>query len=746
MKKVIIISLLLASVNVMAGSFFGPVDVTINAIEAPLGTTVEHLSKDEEGINQLGFTSGVSLDGKWVVYSTAALPNGEELEPLFNPTEFPKGYIFNTITEQKIDLVDFSDEHGLSNSTILLPIEGDTIIAIESAGFESFEHKVIDLNSGSAVSVNAEDVLHGLDPFSVPDSSVLPSSDYTKFAFLSASNGIDNDDLVDLYISDVESGLLTRIPMGLSADEEAFFQASPELKYFLVGNIGIEGVILNSLKRVSNNADIRTISDLATIADDLLVSTFTLISDDGENIALTVLRDGEQFSRIIHYDLINNSVIKEYTANQYPLLTPVQNFLDSQSQGLFLNSISGRYVFPEITSFVNIAADADEQRPIFRLRQTAYYVAANTNNALSFNQDYLGALGLMFSSISRDSRTIVANSVASLVSADEDEATFQGRAVKMSDAYLIRTNLFNTINSGLVATPESLLINTANTSSTNVDLLLNAQDLFAIEVECTTSNDNLSLNSRAAGSVFPAAPQSLLVDTTKLNENTFAQATSLSAYVDDSGAFVAAPEPITASGVYASLVYNVQPVSGTTDVNCTAMGSDADGLPQTVSVTNATITLDNGINPVDGNGQVVSGTVIVPTGVDPASIVVTLTINDVSVTTTVDATGVFEFENIRMDDVTISVEAPNAVAECTAATVGSEAVSTGDITVYRGDINKDGVIDIADFTFLSSRFGLSEGENRYKAKADLNKDGVINVQDLAILGSALGIAACDPLN
>jgi hypothetical protein len=186
-------------------------------------------------------------------------------------------------------------------------------------------------------------------------------------------------------------------------------------------------------------------------------------------------------------------------------------------------------------------------------------------------------------------------------------------------------------------------------------------------------------------------------------------------------------------------------VSGTTDVNCTAMGSDAEGLPQTISVTNATITLDNGINPIDGNGQIVSGTVIVPLGVDPSTIVVTLTINDVSVTTTVDANGVFSFENIRMDDVIISVDAPRAVAECTAATVGSEAVSAGDITVYRGDINKDDVIDIADFTYMSSRFGLSEGENRYKAKADLNKDGVINIQDLAILGGALGIAACDPL-
>ena len=297
----------------------------------------------------------------------------------------------------------------------------------------------------------------------------------------------------------------------------------------------------------------------------------------------------------------------------------------------------------------------------------------------------------------------------------------------------------------LVVTPESLLINSSNTASTNIDLQLNAQELFAIEVECTPSNDNITLSSRSAGSVFPAAPQSLLIDTTNLNENTFAQATSLSAFIDSDGNFVAAPEPITSSGIYASLVYNVQPVSGTTDVNCTAMGSDADGLLQSISVTNATITLDNGINPVDGNGQTVSGTVIIPLGVDPGSIVVTLTINDVSVTTTVDANGVFVFENIRMEDVTISVEAPNAVAECTAATVGSEAVSTGGITVYRGDINNDGTIDIADFTFLSSRFGLSEGENRFRARADLNKDGVINVQDLAILGSALGLAACDPL-
>ena len=324
----------------------------------------------------------------------------------------------------------------------------------------------------------------------------------------------------------------------------------------------------------------------------------------------------------------------------------------------------------------------------------------------------------------------------------EDVSTFGDP----SDVWVLDAKtMVNPFDSILIVTPESLLINSSNTASTNIDLQLNAQELFAIEVECTPSNDNITLSSRSAGSVFPAAPQSLLIDTTNLNENTFAQATSLSAFIDSDGNFVAAPEPITRSGIYASLVYNVQPVSGTTDVNCTAMGSDADGLPRTISVTNATITLDNGINPVDGNGQIVSGTVIIPLGVDPGSIVVTLTINDVSVTTTVDANGVFVFENIRMEDVTLSVEAPNAVAECTAATVGSEAVSTGDITVYRGDINNDGTIDIADFTFLSSRFGLSEGENRFRARADLNKDGVINVQDLAILGSALGLEACAAL-
>nr|WP_270049657.1 dockerin type I domain-containing protein [Thalassolituus pacificus] len=68
----------------------------------------------------------------------------------------------------------------------------------------------------------------------------------------------------------------------------------------------------------------------------------------------------------------------------------------------------------------------------------------------------------------------------------------------------------------------------------------------------------------------------------------------------------------------------------------------------------------------------------------------------------------------------------------------------GQIELLAGDINQDGAIDIADFTFLSGRYGTQQGEESYVQAADLNKDTVINVQDLAILASHFGSQQCNP--
>jgi hypothetical protein len=48
-----------------------------------------------------------------------------------------------------------------------------------------------------------------------------------------------------------------------------------------------------------------------------------------------------------------------------------------------------------------------------------------------------------------------------------------------------------------------------------------------------------------------------------------------------------------------------------------------------------------------------------------------------------------------------------------------------------GDVNRDGIVDCADFNLVQASFGKSQGQSGYNPAADLNGDGVVNIQDLS---------------
>jgi len=57
---------------------------------------------------------------------------------------------------------------------------------------------------------------------------------------------------------------------------------------------------------------------------------------------------------------------------------------------------------------------------------------------------------------------------------------------------------------------------------------------------------------------------------------------------------------------------------------------------------------------------------------------------------------------------------------------------------FRGDVNRDGRVDITDLTLVSSHFGAIIGTPNYYAEADLNHDGVINIVDLSMTAADFG--------
>lgn len=180
----------------------------------------------------------------------------------------------------------------------------------------------------------------------------------------------------------------------------------------------------------------------------------------------------------------------------------------------------------------------------------------------------------------------------------------------------------------------------------------------------------------------------------------------------------------------------------TIPVSCQASLSDAQGNIIPVVVQNASITLDDGIH--GGSGSF-TGSIEIPAGVNPADIQVSVTINGRTITTTVDENGNFTFDELRDGDFAVSFHADNYVQSCVNESISNGSnIDIGTVSLFAGDINNDGEIDIADFTFLSGRYGSAAGDELYTAAADLNKDDLINIQDLAILASHFGSTQCSP--
>jgi hypothetical protein len=57
------------------------------------------------------------------------------------------------------------------------------------------------------------------------------------------------------------------------------------------------------------------------------------------------------------------------------------------------------------------------------------------------------------------------------------------------------------------------------------------------------------------------------------------------------------------------------------------------------------------------------------------------------------------------------------------------------VLTFKGDVNRDGKVDIIDVVLISSHYGTVRGSPGYLPDADLNKDGIIDIVDLSICGA-----------
>ena len=176
-------------------------------------------------------------------------------------------------------------------------------------------------------------------------------------------------------------------------------------------------------------------------------------------------------------------------------------------------------------------------------------------------------------------------------------------------------------------------------------------------------------------------------------------------------------------------------------VNCAATVSDKNGNQLNVNLIPATIRLDDGIH---GGSGVITGQVTLPAGVNSEDVTVEVTINGRTIRLNVDENGRFEFDELRDGDFTINVKSEHYTQSCINTQTTGSQIDLGNIELIAGDVNNDGEINIADFTYLAGRYGSAKGDDRYTTQADLNSDEKVNIQDLAILGSHFGSRQCNP--
>ncbi len=281
----------------------------------------------------------------------------------------------------------------------------------------------------------------------------------------------------------------------------------------------------------------------------------------------------------------------------------------------------------------------------------------------------------------------------------------------------------------IVITPVIPVIDPYANQLSEFSIDVSGTDIYGLDVSCNLSSTSLSVTQVSYDSLFNlqnTITLPLIYDAISLTGTEILVAPELA--FDGAGSFIIA-------GVIADFT------TENIEVTCIAEMSDENGQLLQVTLTPATIRIDDGVH---GGSGTVSGIIEIANMTDLSGVEVVLTIDGRQVKVLTGEDGRFEFDGLRDGNFTISLTSENYVQSCQAASVTEgDVIDLGTIELLAGDINVDGNIDIADFTFMAARYRSNQGEADYNDKADLNKDRTINIQDLAILGSHFGSVQCD---
>ena len=304
-----------------------------------------------------------------------------------------------------------------------------------------------------------------------------------------------------------------------------------------------------------------------------------------------------------------------------------------------------------------------------------------------------------------------------------------------SDIFVARLDNEEAGNQRIKLSPSHTTVDPIADPQFSVDIQVSSSDLYGLEVNCFADSALATLDGASYGDLFD--PNSRLEIPMLINNPALGDWRGSLSLMNPA-------LPINGSGTFATLNYSAFEVGSTTlDITCVSSAADINGQPIILEMKNASIAIDDGIH--TPNGATITGKIALPNGADPSGVEVSIKLGDRTVSTLADADGNFSFTELKNGVWVVSYKHPQYVNSCSITqTQNGGTTIMDDETMIAGDINGDGVIDIADFTVISATYGSNSGDTEYAVAADLNGDSVINIFDLTILGSHFGINGCDP--
>ncbi|BCD96231.1 dockerin type I domain-containing protein [Marinagarivorans cellulosilyticus] len=304
-----------------------------------------------------------------------------------------------------------------------------------------------------------------------------------------------------------------------------------------------------------------------------------------------------------------------------------------------------------------------------------------------------------------------------------------------SDIFVARLDNIEAGGQRIKLSPSHATVDPIADPQFSVDIQVSASDLYGLEVNCFADSTLATLDGASYGDLFD--PNSRLEIPMLINNPALGDWRGSLSLMNPA-------LPINGSGVFATLDYSALEVNSTTlDITCVSSAADINGQAIILDMENASISIDDGIH--TPNGATITGKIALPNGADPSGVEVSIKLGERTVSTLADANGDFTFTDLKNGVWVVSYKHPQYVNSCSITqTQNGDTTVMDDETMIAGDINGDGVIDIADFTVISATYGSNSSDTEYAVAADLNGDNVINIFDLTILGSHFGINSCDP--